>query len=310
MKKIAIAIVNYGNPKDTLELVESFNEFWKEESFDLYITDNFSNHQNFSLLIEGVGAEQSELPHVYKFRRGFIIKNSSNNGFAAGTNLSILTAMKEEEYQYYWILNNDTLIMKDTESAIEQIVESDFKGIIGSTIIYFDSKSIQCLGGASFNDILLVGKHIGEGMTIEASQKSQFIKPIDYISGASMLVHREVIDQVGLLEEKFFLYFEEIDYCRRARIWNYELRWKRELKILHKEGSSINGSRYGKKKSYISEYHSMRSSVIFILKWYKKDYFYRIITRLFFKTAKNILYLDFNAIRANFSGLFSALRRN
>lgn len=310
MKKIAIAIVNYGNPKDTLELVDSFNKFWKEDNFDLYITDNFSNEQNLEFLIKSLQAEKLESSDIYTFAKGFIIRNPVNSGFAAGTNLSIRTATGRGEYQYYWILNNDTLIMEDTELAVNRVLTSGLKGIIGSTIIYFDSNRIQCLGGATFNNILLVGSHVGEGLTVEESQKIDLIKTIDYISGASMLVHREVVEKVGMLEEKFFLYFEEIDYCRRASVLGYKLKWDREIKIIHKEGSSINGSRYGRKKSYVSEYHSMRSSIIFILKWYKKDYFFRVLVRLFFKSAKNIIYLDFNAIKANFNGLLSIIRRN
>jgi GT2 family glycosyltransferase len=310
MKEIAIAVVNYGNPKDTLELIDSFSKFWKEDNFDLYITDNFSNDQNFEFLIESLQAEESESSDIYTFAKGFIIRNPANSGFAAGTNLSIRIAIGKDEYQYYWILNNDTLIMEDTELAVSRALTSGLKGIIGSTIIYLDSNRIQCLGGATFKEILLVGSHVGEGLTVEESQKIHPIEKIDYISGAFMLVHREVIEKVGLLEERFFLYFEEIDYCRRASLSGYKLKWDREIKIIHKEGSSINGSRYGRKKSYISEYHSMRSSIIFVLKWHKKDYFFRIAARLFLKTAKNIIHLDFNAIKANFAGFLSALRRN
>ena len=114
------------------------------------------------------------------------------------------------------MLNNDTEVDPNFLDTIIASVESDPKiGMAGSTVFYFDSPDVIWFAGAHANwvsgDMVdpRVGKQLGTGLPR--------LEDVDEVAGAGMLVRRQVIEQVGMLDPRFFIYYEETDWCQRAK---------------------------------------------------------------------------------------------
>ena len=204
------------------------------------------------------------------------IQTGENLGFAGGNNVGIRYALAKGNFEYIWILNNDTVIENDTlTNLIKKIEEYKVKkqkiGILGSKLLYYDSpKIIQGIGG-KYNKWFAVSKHIG----VFEEDKGQYdnekiLDDIDYIIGASMFVSKAFIKDVGLMCEKYFLYFDDLDWAVRAKRKNWRLGYCWKSKIYHKEGGSIGSSSKGEKKSEIADYYGLRNRIFFTKKFFPK----------------------------------------
>ncbi|WP_245807298.1 glycosyltransferase family 2 protein [Desulfurobacterium atlanticum] len=204
------------------------------------------------------------------------IQAGKNLGFAGGNNVGIRYALTKNDFEYIWFLNNDTVIEKDALSKMVQKFEKYKKegkkvGILGSKLLYYDRPEIiQGIGGI-YNKWFAVAKHLG----IFEEDKGQYdneevIDKIDYIIGASMLVSKEFIEEVGVMCEDYFLYFEEMDWTLRGKKKGYQLGYCWKSKVYHKEGGSIGSSSKGNKKSEIADYYGLRNRIVFTKKFYPK----------------------------------------
>ncbi len=183
---------------------------------------------------------ESPLPTVPAGCRLTLIRSGSNLGFAGGCNLGIRAAGLEA-FSFFWLLNTDTVAHREALDAMVRRAERDPRaGIVGSTIRYYDRPEIvQVLGGARLEPASLVSRHIGGGFHVNdvpldaaAVERDMF-----YVMGASMLVSRRFIQEVGPMQEDYFLYYEEIDWAMRGRgrfIWAYAP----DSHIFHKCGAS------------------------------------------------------------------------
>jgi len=205
-----------------------------------------------------------------------LIQTGRNLGFAGGNNVAIRYALAKDDFEYIWFLNNDTVIERDTLSKLVQKFEKYRKlpkkiGIVGSKLLYYDNpKMIQGIGGI-YNKWFAVAKHLG----VFEEDKGQYdneevLDKIDYIIGASMLVSRDFIKEVGLMCEDYFLYFEELDWTLRGNQKGYGLGYCWESKVYHKEGKSIGSSSKGEKKSEIADYYGLRNRIVFTKKFFPK----------------------------------------
>ncbi len=157
------------------------------------------------------------------------IWNKHNMGFAAANNQGVRAAQAEGFDGYVWLINNDT---EPKETALEKLLQKAKEsgaGITGSLIV--DEKS-NYIGGAGTTHAKLAS--VGRPQAPHGSDVPHF----DYIEGASFLISPECIKKVGLLSEDFFLYFEESDYCYRAKKAGFSLAWATESIVSHRIGSS------------------------------------------------------------------------
>jgi GT2 family glycosyltransferase len=201
-----------------------------------------------------------------KFSECIYIQASQNGGFAAGNNLGIRLAL-QAGCEYVWLLNNDTVVESRSLVALEECMASNPKvGMCGSILRYHDDRSvIQAVGGVRFKFFLGRGEQLGQGLLANSETVHQLAKiPLTYISGASLFVSAEFLKDVGLMEESYFLYFEEIDWAVRA-----SKRWKiatAETSIVyHKEGGSIGSPSLGRQPSVISQYYLNRNLIRFYM---------------------------------------------
>ena len=162
------------------------------------------------------------------------IQTGDNLGFAGGNNVGIRYALAKDDFEYTWLLNNDTVIEKDSLSSLVSYAAKNDLGISGSVLMYYhDPNKVQAYGGTT-NKFLGIVKHIKNINDIE--------KKLDHIVGASFLINKKVIKKIGLLPEEYFLYLEETDYCFNARNYGFKLGIAIDSNVYHKEGASIGSS--------------------------------------------------------------------
>lgn len=175
-----------------------------------------------------------------------LIHTGANLGFAGGNNVGIRFAMARGDADYVWLLNNDTVVEPDALSAlVDRASESDLIGIVGSTLCFFDAPdTVQSYGGGTFNANRAMTRHIGEGSKLGVLSDAE-VRRIEaqmvYVVGASMLVSRRFIECVGMMQEDYFLYFEEIDWVERSRrgTVQFQLAFAAGSIVYHKVGASI-----------------------------------------------------------------------
>jgi GT2 family glycosyltransferase len=171
-----------------------------------------------------------------------LVQTGANLGFAGGNNVGIRLALADPGCAYVWLLNNDTVAAPDSLAQLVAVAGADARiGITGSVnCFYGEPQRIQAVGGGYFaRRTVRTGLH-GHGLPLSALTPAlvrQAETGLDWVSGASMLVSRPFIEAVGVMEEQYFLYFEEIDWALRG-----ETAFRHALaplaRIYHKAGSA------------------------------------------------------------------------
>lgn len=194
--------------------------------------------------------------------RLLLIQTGSNLGFAGGVNAGIRMAQHLDPAAWCWILNNDTVVDAGALSAlIEQACQDQRFGIVGSKLLYYESPDvIQAAGGGELWPIL-GGVRYREGGMREGS-KGGPSRRLDYVMGASMLIRPEVFRDVGLLDEHFFLGWEEPDFCLRARRAGWKLGYAEASRVWHKDSATVG------KNSETVDFYGTRNSIIFLKRYY------------------------------------------
>lgn len=193
-----------------------------------------------------------------------LLHTGGNVGFAAGNNVGLRYLLARGDGEYAWILNNDTVVGPDTLGRMVEAAAGDpALGIVGAKLLYFDAPDvIQAAAGG--------GLVRWKGMTGLAGQgehdRGQCDGPVDldYVHGASMLVRTRLCREVGLFDEAYFIYSEEVDWCIRAREAGWKLGYAPAARVWHKENRTIG------LKSPRQDYHSLRSSLILARKFYPR----------------------------------------
>lgn len=167
-----------------------------------------------------------------------LIETKKNLGFAEGNNVGIRYAL-EQGAEIFLLLNNDTVVDPDIVNAFSiALIQHPEVGIWGAKNYLFDSPTqLDHLGGIwnkkTGNFDLIGYRENGEGW--------QLTHDLDYVCGCSLLIKKEVIDAIGLLEPRFFLIWEEADFCNRAKKAGFSIRSCLEAKIWHKVSASFSG---------------------------------------------------------------------
>jgi GT2 family glycosyltransferase len=156
-----------------------------------------------------------------------LIASAENKGFGAGNNLGLKLIQLIGERGYIWLLNNDTIV---TPSSMDHMVScaKDTDGLVGGIIFYYHNRhKIQTYGGGYFS------KYTGRVVTANKIPK----KKLDFINGACFMFNSDVLQSVGYFDENIFLYFEEFDYCFRAKKEGYDCFLSNAV-VYHKHGAS------------------------------------------------------------------------
>lgn len=245
MPKVCILVLNYNGCKDTIACIKTLLKN-KYHNFSIVVIDNAS-------IDESVKTIERIYPNIK------VIENKENLGFAGGNNIGIQYAFQEGA-DYVFLLNNDTVVDQDTIGNLVKAGESlPTAGILGSVTYYYHKPEELWFAGGWIKWL--------SGRTGHYS-KILSRKPYDseFISGCALLIKRQVIEEIGLLDEDFFLYFEDLDWCQRALNKGYKLKVVPSSKVWHKVSSSTGVG------SKLWQYYSARNLLLFMGKHNKFPY--------------------------------------
>lgn len=224
--KIAILLLNWNGKKDTLECLASLQQVTYPH-FTTVVVDNGSTDGS-------VAAFRAAYPDVP------ILETKTNLGFAGGNNVGIEWALRHHA-EWILLLNNDTIVAPDFLHAFLAAAHQQPKGkIFGAKILRYHQPTVMDHLGGFWN------RKLGEFVSPEAGQSDHpylSMRPVDYVCGAALLMHRSVPETIGLLEPNFFLFWEETDYCYRARRAGFEVWTAPEARVWHKVSSSFTGGK-------------------------------------------------------------------
>ncbi len=221
LPSVTIIILNWKKPQYTLACLRSL-EAVTYPNFDVIVLDNGSADNSVELL-------QNALPNL-KYRAE-LIDNKRNLGFADGNNVGIRRAI-EQGRDYVLLLNDDTEVDPGFIEPLVERAESDAQiGIVGPKIYYFDEpKQIWSAGGVFDKAGWTHQLGVNQPDTAEFNQA----RSLDYVTGCAMLVKRAVIEKVGVLDGRFFAYYEETDWCARAAKAGFKVWYEPQSKLWHK----------------------------------------------------------------------------
>jgi hypothetical protein len=241
--KVSIIILNWNGQEDTIECLESLK----------HIT-----YPNYEIIIVDNGSTDGSVECFRKLHPAIkIIENGKNLGFAEGNNIGIEYTLKSH-CDYVLLLNNDTTVSPDFLDKMIPVIELNQNiGIVGPKIMnYFNPKIAQSYGVKV--NLWTVSSHNIQLNDIKCDIK---YLNVDYVQGCAILIKRDVIDRIGLLDKKYFLYGEEKDLCFRARESGFDVACVPSATIWHKESVS------SKKVSGLKIYFMERNRFLFISKF-------------------------------------------
>jgi GT2 family glycosyltransferase len=202
-----------------------------------------------------------------------LVHNGGNLGFAGGSNVGIRYLLARG-VEYVWLLNNDTVVPAESlRRMVDRLDRDEQAGLCGSTLVYYaEPDMIQARGGFVYDRWQGLVRHIDQFQPVgpvTAEYARRVEEEMAGVQGASTLLTRRFLEQVGLLSEDYFLYYEELDWAIRARRAGYRLVYAAESVVYHKEGGTTGGtSRRPGPMSEVSDYHSIRSRLVFTRKFY------------------------------------------
>lgn len=215
MKRVVIVVLNWNGWKDTVVCVESLRSL-KGCSFEILVVDNGSTDGSVARIREA-------LPSVA------LLQTGANLGFGGGCNVGIRHAL-ERGAEYVWLINSDATADPGALSALVRLADQNLRvGAVGSVLFEAnDVTRVQLWGGGRVN--------LWSGRSTHCRSPGR----IDFLSGASVLLRRAALEEVGLFDEaSFFMYWEDTDLAFRMRKAGWELAVAQDSRIWHKESASL-----------------------------------------------------------------------
>jgi GT2 family glycosyltransferase len=217
--RVAIVVLNWNGLADTLACLESLAGV-DYPSYDIVVVDNGSTDGSVAVIRE-------QFPDVV------LIENDENLGFAGGNNVGLQWVL-ERGSDYALLLNNDTEVALNFLHLLVETAEADSTiGIAGPTIYYHEQPQIVWSAGGGIDWrrgqtwMMGLNEH-------DVGQFGEEPRKVDFVTGCCMLVRRAVLEQVGLLDERFFAYYEETEWCVRAQRAGFKIVHVPQAKIWHK----------------------------------------------------------------------------
>lgn len=239
MSKVAVVILHYKGPEETLNCVNSVKKS-DFKNLEIIVVDNNPDDRVTGDLKDVV-----------------LLQNERNLGYTGGNNTGIKYALKSN-VDYIFILNPDMEIDPDCVGELVKTMEDRGVGIVGPKALFADRKTIWYAGGV-FDAANVLGSHRG----VDEKDQGQYNKPeeTEYVSGGAMFVRSEVFDKVGLFDDKYFLYYEDSDFCYRVKKAGYKLVYNPKAVVYHENAQSTGLG------SPLQDYYITRNRMLFAAKF-------------------------------------------
>ena len=242
--EVSIILVHYKTLELTTNVIKSIYKKTKEVIFEIIVVDNASNDGSI---------EKIERKFKNKIK---IIKNNENIGFGRANNIGV----KEAKGKYIFLLNTDTILINNAIKILFEFIEKNKKiAVVGGNLYTKDLKPAHSFSRKKLrirdeliNPIRIKIKNI-LGLKREDFNYTSLPEKVEIITGADMLIRKNIFFKIGGFDKEFFMYHEESELCNRINNLGYEIYSIPEAKIIHLEGKSsifkekqFKNSRFGK----------------------------------------------------------------
>ncbi|MDI6785137.1 MAG: glycosyltransferase family 2 protein [bacterium] len=219
---LSIVIVNLNTKDLTVRCIRSIQKETGNLSFEVLLTDNGSNDGS-------VEAFKKIKKEAFWKDRFTLILNDSNTGYGKANNQGIRRA----KGRYLLLLNNDTVVHKDALQNLVKFAENTpDAGVVGSKLLNIDGTlQMSCFNFPTITNAIKEYFFGKKGLFDKFAPKGKLPVTVDSVVGAVFLITPKARRLVGILDERYFAYFEDIDYCRQV--------WKKGLKVYYLPGSVI-----------------------------------------------------------------------
>jgi N-acetylglucosaminyl-diphospho-decaprenol L-rhamnosyltransferase len=328
--EVAIVIVGYGNAEDISGCLAALGVAEATPSFDVFVCENggaAAYEQLIARLVEPHGPcvprpadaeveltlpsdkfiEVSSFALKTRFSRVFLAHAAQNLGYAAAINAWLARILPFPGWGGVWILNPDTEPEPTALKALVDRANMGKRGMVGSTIVAFhDRDQVACRGGLHWRKLMTQPAAIGFSEHVDAPVKLDLIETkMDCASGASMYVTRCCIKRIGLMDERFFLYYEDLDWGLRAKACG--LGYASASIVAHKRGTTIGSARSRAQRSTLSVYLENRNRIQFVRKQFPSRMLLTTMLLLVY-SAEYLVALAPQNFLAALQGVLAALR--
>lgn len=267
---VVAIVLNWNAWRDTVACVESLLDS-SHVPDRIVICDNGSLDDSVARLIEWARG-RTTLSHFHSPDEALsaapstspvvLVQIAQNGGYAHGNNVGIRYAIERFGAEFVWILNNDTIVEREALGHMIEVATADpSAGIVGSKLLRYDApETIQALGGGYIVPILCHDTQLGSGRNASVAGTTPIV--LDHLVGASLLVRAEAVRRVGLIDESYFLYREETDWCIRMRRAGWKLYCCTKATVWHKQSHAIGF------KSPLHDYYAVRNMLRLVWKFY------------------------------------------
>ncbi len=272
---VHVIIVNWQNWQDTIDCVESLGS-QDYQNYQIVIVDNGSTNDSANQL-------RARLPQCE------VLVNRVNKGFAGGNNSALKRAM-DMGAEYTWVLNNDTKPFPGALGALVRTAQQDPQiAAVGSVLMYMNEPARVQAWGGGYIDFRL-------GRSTHCIRKVRPEK-LHYLTAASILLRSQALQQIGLLDEGFFMYWEDVDLSFRFGKAGWKIAVAPDALVLHKESASL-----GKRNPILEKYFS--ASLVRFFRKHARTPWIPIYTSFIARIAKRGIRMEWKHIAAVFQGTF------
>jgi GT2 family glycosyltransferase len=218
--KIVIVILNWNGLLDTLECLSSIQKV-VYSNYEVVVIDNGSKGNDAEIIRSKFGNFVC------------VIEEEKNLGFAGGNNVGIRWALRSDA-KYVLLLNNDTVVDPSFLMELVNISQNDEEiGIVGPKIYYYEDPNRIYSAGGKVN--LWTGNAPLIGWRENDVAKFENVEEVDYVTGCALLIKKETIKKIGFLSEIYFAYYEETEWCLKARKAGLRVIYVPKARIWHKD---------------------------------------------------------------------------
>lgn len=240
---VAVIVLNWNRAEDTCRCLESLERLDYPRWTGL-VVDNGSTDGS-------VGVMRQRFPAVP------IVDPDVNLGYTGGNNLGLHWALAQD-VAYVLLLNNDTEVAPDMLRHLVRAAEDDpSAGMLGPTIYYYARPNVVWSAGGSIDWQRGTTQMIGLGEP-DGGQFGQRPRYVDFVTGCALLVRRETLTTCGFLDDRFFAYYEDAEWCMRARRHGFRVVHVPTAHVWHKVDPSIRAA------SPLVHYYMTRNRLLFL----------------------------------------------
>jgi GT2 family glycosyltransferase len=310
MPRVHAIVVNYNGWRDTIQCLESIRRL-DYPDLEIIVCDNGSTDESYARLMEWAApiphldltreqAETGGYPHADP--RLIFIRNTENAGFTGGNNIGLRFVLAKRPGAYAWLLNNDMVVARDSLRQMVELAERDSAlAAVGATIYDFVERDVvQEAGGGRLTGKPAFVRPNDAGAVRGSALGSQ---RLDYISGACMLLRRSALETIGILDERFFIYAEDVDLCVRLQQGGFTIGYCQGAEVWHKASATTGG------RHPFKDYHIVRSVFLFGEKHSPKSRVRSVIHGLYRFVLPKVARAEWNRLAAVVRG-YLAYRRD